>query len=80
MMAKLAVATNFWPLYEVINGKYILNYEVKDRKPIVEFLKTQGRFSHLFKPENQHLLEKIQEDIDRMFTAIKAKTTLDSVF
>jgi pyruvate ferredoxin oxidoreductase beta subunit len=79
-MAKLAVATNFWPLYEVVNGKYILNYEVKDRKPITDFLKTQGRFSHLFKPENAALLEKIQVDIDRMFAAIKAKTTIDSVF
>ncbi|MCD6590589.1 MAG: pyruvate ferredoxin oxidoreductase [Candidatus Aenigmarchaeota archaeon] len=63
-VAKLAVETRFWPLYEVENGKYKINYKPSKHVPVEEFLKTQGRFKHLFKPENKHLIEKIQKHID----------------
>ncbi len=62
---KLAVETCFWPLYEVIDGKYIISYKPKNKLPITEFLKPQGRFKHLFKPENALLLEEIQEEVDK---------------
>ena len=52
-------------IYEVVEGKWILNYEPKNRLPIEEFLKTQARFKHLFKPENEHLIEKYQAEVDR---------------
>ena len=61
---KLAVDTCFWPLYEVINGKYIVNYKPKTKLPVSEFLKTQGRFKHLFKKGNEQLLEEIQKETD----------------
>ncbi|MBQ2642347.1 MAG: pyruvate ferredoxin oxidoreductase [Eubacterium sp.] len=64
-ICRLAVETNYWPLYEVVDGKYIINYEPKERLPIEEFLKTQGRFKHLFKPENEHLIEQFQKEVDR---------------
>ncbi len=64
-IAKLAVETNYWPLFEVENGKWRINYKPKQRKPIEEFLRTQGRFKHLFKPENKHLIERLQEDVDK---------------
>jgi len=62
--SKLAVETNFWPLYELENGKVHINYKPKQRKPIEEFLKGQGRFRHLFKPENKHVIEEMQKMID----------------
>jgi pyruvate ferredoxin oxidoreductase beta subunit len=62
---KLAVDTCFWPLYEVENGQYTVNYMPKKKRPIVDFLKAQGRFKHLFKPGNEELLVRIQEEIDR---------------
>ncbi|MFQ9442927.1 MAG: pyruvate ferredoxin oxidoreductase, partial [Eubacterium ventriosum] len=43
----------------------ILNYEPKNRLPIEDFLRTQGRFKHLFKPGNEHLIEKFQKEVDR---------------
>jgi len=46
-IAKLAVETKFWPLYEVENGKYKLTYKPSKDIPIIDFLKTQGRFKHL---------------------------------
>lgn len=61
---KLATETNYWPLYEIENGKYVINYVPKERKPIEEFLKGQGRFKHLFTPENQHVIEEMQKIAD----------------
>jgi pyruvate ferredoxin oxidoreductase beta subunit len=64
-IAKLAVDTCFWPLYEIENGKkYKINYKPKEKKPIIEWLKSQGRFKHLFKPGNEGIIKSIQEDID----------------
>jgi pyruvate ferredoxin oxidoreductase beta subunit len=61
---KLAVETCFWPLYEIENGKYKVNYIPKTKLPVKEFLKTQGRFKHLFKAGNEALLEDVQMEID----------------
>jgi len=55
-LAKLAVQTRYWPVYEVYKGKYKLNIKVPKPKPVVEFLKLQGRFRHLFQPQFQHEL------------------------
>ena len=63
-IAKLATQTNFWPLYEVENGNWKLNYKPKGRRPIREWMEMQGRFGHLFKPENEHIIKEIQEEID----------------
>lgn len=63
-ITKLAVDTCFWPLYEVENGEWRLTYKPREKLPVTEWLKTQGRFRHLFRPENQHLLEAIQAEVD----------------
>lgn len=63
-IAKLAVETRFWPLYEVENGKYKLNYKPSKDVPVIEFIKTQGRFKHLLKPENKPILDRIQENVN----------------
>ena len=61
---KLAVETCYWPLYEVINGKYIVNYKPKNKLPVEEFLKPQRRFKHLFKPGNEWMIEELQKEVD----------------
>ncbi|MHA1860212.1 MAG: pyruvate ferredoxin oxidoreductase, partial [Candidatus Asgardarchaeia archaeon] len=53
-----------FPLYEVIDGKYKINVIVKKPKPIEEYLKYQGRFKHLLKPEYKWRLEQLKEDIE----------------
>jgi pyruvate ferredoxin oxidoreductase beta subunit len=62
---KLAVESCFWPLYEIENGKYTINYVPKNKIPVTEFLRLQGRFKHLFKAENEELLQKIQAEVDK---------------
>ena len=52
-IGKLAVQTGFWPLYEVIEGKFVLSknsskyLDPKKRKPIIEYLNTQKRFNNI---------------------------------
>ncbi len=60
-IAKLATESNFWPLYEIENGKYKINFAQDSPKPVSEFLKTQGRFKHLFSEKNKTHLEEIQK-------------------
>jgi len=64
-LAQLAADTCVWPLYEVENGKYKVNYKPKEKKPVLEWLKSQGRFRHLFKEENAWMLEVIQKEVDK---------------
>ena len=64
-ICRLAVETCYWPLFEVIDGKWVLNYEPKKKLPIEDFLKTQGRFAHLFKPENEDKVALMQEEVDK---------------
>jgi pyruvate ferredoxin oxidoreductase beta subunit len=70
--AKLAVDTCYWPLYEVDNGILKVNYKPKEKKPIVEWFKLQGRFKHLFKPGNEDILKESQERIDREWERLLA--------
>lgn len=69
-MCKLAVETCYWPLFEVINGEWKLSYRPKNKLPITEFIKDQGRFAHLFKPGNEHLIEEMQNEVDRRWEAL----------
>jgi pyruvate ferredoxin oxidoreductase beta subunit len=69
-VARLAVETCFWPLYEVVNGKYKITYDPGEKKkPIEEFLKTQKRFAHLL--NDKEAIKKIQERIDKNWEDLK---------
>lgn len=76
-IAKLASETNFWPLYEIENGGYKINWKTDKPKPVEEFLKTQGRFKHLFTEKNQPVLAEIQrmvkEEWERLVKMESAK-------
>jgi pyruvate ferredoxin oxidoreductase beta subunit len=61
---RLAVDTCYWPLYEVENGKWKINYKPREKKPIVEWLKMQGRFKHLFESKNEEIISRIQSRIE----------------
>jgi len=58
--ARMAVETRFWPLYEVANGVYRINYRPKRKVPVADWLFMQGRFRHLRDPRHAEMLDKIQ--------------------
>ncbi len=63
-LTQLAVDTCFWPLYEVEDGEWRLNYQPKKKLPVIRWLERQGRFRHLFRPENEHIIEEFQNEVD----------------
>ena len=73
-LARLAVTTRFFPLYEVEWGyKYTLNRPSpkKEKVPIEEYLSKQGRFAHLFKPEKREgIINAIQKHLDEQWEVL----------
>ena len=83
ILAKLAVETCVWPLYEYENGKYTLTSESKriaegksEKKPITEWFKAQGRYKHMLAVGNVELVAKVQAEIDRKWERLIALTKL----
>jgi len=62
-ISKLATETNFWPLYEVENGKYIVNTKPSEKKTIEEFVNQQKRFAHL--KDSPETIGELQKAIDK---------------
>jgi pyruvate ferredoxin oxidoreductase beta subunit/2-oxoisovalerate ferredoxin oxidoreductase beta subunit len=61
-LARLAVQTGIFPLYEVEDGeRTTISIKVKERKPINEYLRLQGRFRHLKDPD----IAAMQAEVDR---------------
>ncbi len=66
-VSRLAVETCYWPLFEVEDGEWKLNYKPKEKLPVEEWLKTQGRFRHLFQPQNRHVIDELQANVDQVW-------------
>ncbi len=72
-LARLAVQTGYFPLIEIENGeKWTLNLKLKERKPIAEYLKLQGRFRHL----NEQEIAAIQQEVDERWAKTLQKCGL----
>jgi pyruvate ferredoxin oxidoreductase beta subunit len=63
-IARSAVNTCFWPLFEVENGEWRLTYKPREKLPLKDWLEKQGRFRHLFRPENEHIIDELQAAVD----------------
>ncbi len=72
-IARLAVESKIWPLYEVENGKYRITYTPKKEVRVEEWLKLQGRFKHLFTPQNRHVIDELQEEVMRNWERLQRK-------
>ncbi|MFQ6088461.1 MAG: thiamine pyrophosphate-dependent enzyme [Candidatus Methanofastidiosia archaeon] len=71
-LARLSVKTCFWPLYEVEDEDFKLTSLSKniaegrrEKLPLIEYIKYQGRFKHLLSEKNKKLLSEISERVDR---------------
>ena len=69
---RLAVKSNFFPLYEVIDGKFIISKEFKDPIPVREYLKDMKKFKHL---NDEEILE-LQQLVDSKWNRLKKLANL----
>jgi pyruvate ferredoxin oxidoreductase beta subunit len=68
-IGRLAVASGVWPLKEYLDGRVVHTRIPRPRVPVEAYLKTQGRFAHLFAPQrNEALLAGIQARVDAYWT------------
>ncbi len=63
--ARLGVECCYWPLYEVIDGEYKINYKPKNKIPVTEWIAHQGRYRHLKDPKWQYMIDAFQEEVDK---------------
>jgi pyruvate ferredoxin oxidoreductase alpha subunit len=59
-VSRLGVTTGIFTLYEIEDGKLKITVKPEKFKPVADYLKLQGRFSHLTDAD----IEKIQKDVD----------------
>jgi len=68
-LGRLAVETGVFPLYEVVRGQYKLSFDPPQLRPVMEYLKPQGRFRHL----SENDIKKIQEKVTKDYLDLKEK-------
>ncbi|HIC10113.1 MAG TPA: pyruvate ferredoxin oxidoreductase [Campylobacterales bacterium] len=73
-ISDLAVDSLVFPLYEIVDGtKLNITYRPKKVIPVREYLAAQGRFKHLFKPENEHIIEEWQRRVDAQWEYLQRR-------
>lgn len=73
-LSNLAVDSLVFPLYEIIDGHELrITYRPKNVIPVRDYLAAQGRFKHLFKPENEHIIEQFQKDVDARWELLQRR-------
>ncbi len=72
-LARMVVQNCVFPLYEIENGeKYTLSIKVKDKKPIIDYLKLQGRFRHLTEDEIKPMQEEVDKNWERLLRKVES--------
>ncbi|MEM1676587.1 MAG: pyruvate synthase subunit PorB [Nitrososphaerota archaeon] len=69
-IARLAVETGYFPIYEVEDGRVKINIRLSKFKPIEEFIKIQERFKHLLQPENERILDYLKKQIEENWSRL----------
>jgi pyruvate ferredoxin oxidoreductase beta subunit len=65
-VARLAVESGYFPVFEAERGEVTDVTKIRRPVPVVEYLRPQARYGHLFRPtERADLIAKIQEQADR---------------
>jgi pyruvate ferredoxin oxidoreductase beta subunit len=68
---RLAIQTGIFPLYEIEEGKYTLNFDFPELRPVEDYFKIQGRFRHLTK----ETIAQIQQRVTEKYLKLKKKAT-----
>jgi pyruvate ferredoxin oxidoreductase beta subunit len=68
-LGRLAVETGIFPLYEVDNGTYRLNFDFPKLRPVTDYMKLQGRFRHL----SEGVIGEIQQRVNKEYAKLKEK-------
>ena len=66
--------TGVFPLYEVENGEtYTINVKPREKKPIADYIRLQGRFRHLKDEEIQFMQQEVDKSWERLLKRAEQK-------
>ncbi|MGD6806456.1 MAG: thiamine pyrophosphate-dependent enzyme [Candidatus Bathyarchaeia archaeon] len=78
--SKLSVETCVFPIWEAVNGKRelstpskVISLAPQKKKSVKEYMQGQGRFRHLFTPQNSHIIDEIQVATDERWQKLLQK-------
>lgn len=66
VVARLAVETLLWPLYEVAEGRLRVTVKVKEPRPVEAYLRLQGRFRGVSPEAMQRMQEQAVQHYHRL--------------
>ncbi|TVQ16359.1 MAG: hypothetical protein EA364_00325, partial [Balneolaceae bacterium] len=72
-LARLAVETNYYPLFEAENGRFRITHMPEENVPVSEYMKLQGRFAQLFSDDPSNGLTTIQRQVDEQWQRLLDK-------
>jgi len=70
--AKQVVECRMFPLYEVIDGRFVLTKDIKKPISIEEYFKAQRRFRHLKQEDFEYIQKRVDWDYERLLALVKA--------
>jgi pyruvate ferredoxin oxidoreductase beta subunit len=68
-LCRLAVDTGVFPLGECVHGTYALTKQIKELKPIRDYMKLQRRFRHL----SDDVIDQIQAQVREHYQIVRSK-------
>lgn len=69
-VCRMAVRTNYYPLWEAERGRFRLTHQVKNPRPLKDFVGMIGKFSHLSNDE----LGTLEKEVNERYNLIETMT------
>ena len=71
-LARMVIQNTLFPLYEIENGTYKINIKPREKKPINDYLKIQGRFRHLSEAEIAYLQGEVDKKWEKLLKQVNS--------
>ena len=78
-IGRLAVETGVAPLYEVVNGRYRITVPTPQLRPLVDYLKPQGRFRHLLSEDNKDQVAAIERRLHAEYATLERRAAQEAL-
>jgi pyruvate ferredoxin oxidoreductase beta subunit len=75
-IGRVAVETGVFPLYEIDHGRVRITQPTPTLRPLVDYLKPQGRFRHLLTEDNADRVKEIEARLAREYAVLARRAEL----
>ena len=70
-LGRLAAECGVFPIYEVDHGKYTINIDPVEPRPLEEYLRIQGRFRHLTPEDMEYIEQRTVTNLERLRAKVR---------